>query len=378
MKILFLTHGADMMGANRSLIGLMKGLKGYGVENVVLIPQDGELAQNLDKHQIDYIIAPYYHWAFTKYLSKGYWLNFWYQQKNKQCLKHIVQKVEGLGIDVVYSNSSIIGMGAQLAEALQLPHVWHIREFGEKDYSKSYWGGRKHFNQWANKAAAIIAISKAINKEVLSAVTAPKHIIYNGIMSQAELEAIAPNQTHAQDPFTFLIIGLIHPTKRQLLALKAFHQVHQKHPNTRLLIVGKGRRLYTQQIKNYIRNHKLEEAAQFLGYVSNPDAVHQQADCVLMCSLSEGMGRVTVEGMIYGNPVIGYQGGATPELISHEKEGLLFSDGVEELAACMQRLVADRPLAAKLGQAGRKKAAQAYTTEQYVESIHQVLVAITS
>lgn len=373
MKILYLVHGSDMMGANRCLLDLITGLQQYAVENVVLLPENGELAKVLTERGVEYIIAPYHNWAFTKYISKGYWLNFKLQHENQSFLKAIVEKVKDRNFDIIYSNSSVIGMGAQLAEALHKPHVWHIREFGEKDYNKAFYKGRNYFNLWANKATAIISMSAAIDKEVLPKVTAPKYVIHDGIISKDAIAKIVPNQNHNKETFTFLIIGLIHPTKGQFTALQAFHKVYQKNQNVRLLIAGSGRKLYTQKIKNYIKNNKLEHAAQYLGYVTNPYQIHQQADCVLMCSRSEGMGRVTIEGMVFGNPVIGFNGGATPELIDHQVDGLIYSGGIAELAGCMEYLAANRNIAAQFGKAGRKKAEDKYTIEGYIGEVYEIL-----
>lgn len=358
MKILYVVHGGDMMGANRSLLELVLEVRHYGAEPVLLLPDKGELAEVLDREEVSYLVAPFYPWANTKYLSKGYWLNGWRQRKNRDYLSAIIELVQPQKFDIIYSNTSIVGIGAQLAEALGLPHIWHIREFGEKDYNIAFYGGRALFTKWANKAAAIISISHTLKKEVLAHLTAPVKVLYDGVITTKRLESITPNQNHHKNPFVFLIIGLIHPTKGQLTALKAFHQVYREHPNTKLLLAGRGRRLYTKRLLHYIKKNKLEGAVEYLGYTKEPYKVHQKASCVLVCSRNEGMGRVTIEGMIFGNPVIGYKGGATPELIQHGQNGLLYSNGVEDLATCMKQLVVNRDLAAQYGKNGREQAAK--------------------
>ena len=50
---------------------------------------------------------------------------------------------------------------------------------------------------------------------------------------------------------------------------------------------------------------------------------YQESDVVVMCSEHEAMGRVTAEAMAFAKPVIGYNSGATPELISQGR-GWLF------------------------------------------------------
>lgn len=373
MRILFFTHGADMMGANRSLLAILDGIKAHGVVPILALPQAGSLEEALKARQIDYFISPYHNWAYLQYFNKNYWLNEWLQRKNRtQYLPLLIKQAEHWKPDLIYTNSSILGIGAWLADALKLPHAWHMREFGEADYNAVFWRGRKPFRHWANKAQLLISISHAIEKAVLKGVNAPKLTMYDGVISKADYAATLPNQHPQKSTFTFLIIGLIHPNKGQFQALKAFHKVYQQYPQARLIIAGYGRRFYTLKIKRYIKQHQLEEVVDFKGYVQEPEKVHRQADAVLVCSKSEGMGRVTVEGMIFGNPVIGYNGGATPELVEHQKTGLIYNTE-QELVAHMSYLIQHPEQVKAYGAAGRAKVPQHFFIEDYVACLYKAL-----
>jgi glycosyltransferase involved in cell wall biosynthesis len=153
-----------------------------------------------------------------------------------------------------------------------------------------------------------------------------------------------------------------------MTALKAFHKLYKTKTSVRLIIAGTGRRLYARKIQQYIQKHRLSSVVKYLGYVKNPYEVHAQADAVLMCSKSEGMGRVTIEGMLFGNPVIGYNGGATPELIDHAKNGLIYQD-IDELLGHMRFLVEHPQVAQNYGKAGRIKAAKNFLIEEFVRTI---------
>jgi glycosyltransferase involved in cell wall biosynthesis len=171
---------------------------------------------------------------------------------------------------------------------------------------------------------------------------------------------------------TFLIIGMLHPTKNQAMALIAFHKVAKDFPNARLLIVGKGRRLYEKQLKNYCVRNDLTDQVIFAGYISQPEEAYQQSDVVLMCSAHEAMGRVTAEAMAFAKPVIGFNSGATPELITQGEDGFLFENGSEQLASCMRyflRHPEDIPL---MGQRGFQKASELFTEEFYVDNMYRV------
>src|SRR5262249_57873584 len=54
--------------------------------------------------------------------------------RNVRRLRPLAAQVARWGCDVVYSNSSVFAIGAMAAARLGLPHVWHLREFGGRDY----------------------------------------------------------------------------------------------------------------------------------------------------------------------------------------------------------------------------------------------------
>ena len=65
----------------------------------------------------------------------------------------------------------------------------------------------------------------------------------------------------------------------------------------------------------------------FFGYVENTLPLIRGADVLLMCSRYDAFGRVTVEAMKLGKPVIGAKSGGTTELISEGFNGLLYTSG---------------------------------------------------
>ncbi len=70
------------------------------------------------------------------------------------------------------------------------PHVWHIREFGALDFGMKHDLGKGFFNFWLNRAAALVAISQSIKNVVLQGLSSNVHVIYNGVISTAELDAM--------------------------------------------------------------------------------------------------------------------------------------------------------------------------------------------
>jgi glycosyltransferase involved in cell wall biosynthesis len=92
---------------------------------------------------------------------------------------------------------------------------------------------------------------------------------------------------------------------------------------------------------------------------------------VLMCSHSEAMGRVTAEAMAYGRPVIGFNGGATPELIEPNKSGLLYNN-LQELTEHMLNMSRNRDLCRTLGLYASGQALKHFSDEQYAAGCRHV------
>lgn len=375
MKILFFTHYTALMGANRSLLTLLEGFIAKGAEVQVCVPAEGEVTAMYKQKGITYQVFPYGQAAWRKYSWR--WLKakslF---AKDQAVLEDIFNFTQTqFQPDIIYSNSSVMYIGAWLAERLGKPHVWHIREFGALDYNLDFYPSLDYFNTQLAKAKAIICISKAIQNHIGDKFKT--QLIYNGVFKAAPVQKVAELSSNTTKPdFNFLIIGAIHPNKGQLEALRAFRKVNKIYPNTSLTIAGSGQKLYFYLLKLYTGLFGLNKCVQFTGYVSNPDKLYRHCDAVLMCSRYEAMGRVTVEAFAQSKPVIGLNSGGTPELIADGENGFIYNLGVDKLAEAMLRLVKDPALAQRMGQQGLESVKQRFSISQYVDAVWQVLQSL--
>jgi len=57
-RVAFLTHYAELYGANRSLLGLVDGLSGYGVRPHVILPEPGDLLGALAARAVPAAVLP--------------------------------------------------------------------------------------------------------------------------------------------------------------------------------------------------------------------------------------------------------------------------------------------------------------------------------
>ena len=174
------------------------------------------------------------------------------------------------------------------------------------------------------------------------------------------------------DTFTFVSVGKLDPVKAQHEALEAFGLIIGKYPNARLRIVGDGRRVYEARLKEMVKRKRIRDQVRFVGFKKDVAAEYHRADAVLMCARDGGMGRVTVEAMSYGKPVIGYSGGGTSELLDDGVDGFLYENDAQGLAEKMELLLKDSDRARTMGKAGQQKAIKKYTIQKYVDEMYDL------
>lgn len=131
-----------------------------------------------------------------------------------------------------------------------------------------------------------------------------------------------------------VMLGLLNWAKGQHQIIKAIALLpKEEQKRVRLDIVGDGTAAYTNTLKQLIKENHLDGQVRLLGYQKDFYRELCQYDCGIMCSKCEGFGRVTVEYMMAGLPVIASDTGANPELIQDRYNGMLYRyENIEDLA----------------------------------------------
>jgi glycosyltransferase involved in cell wall biosynthesis len=249
-----------------------------------------------------------------------------------------------------------------LSKRLNIPHVWHIREFFGIDQLLPL----KAYQRMTDRTDKFIVISSAMKKEYDNKLGMDKVIwISDGIAVPPECE----KDDH--DGFKILLAGRIAPAKLQLDAVKGFEYFKQLagHVNAKLHLAGTpvtdGDRIYKNKIDEYIKDHALEEDIIFLGQVDDMAKLRSGMDIELMCSEREPFGRVTLEGMRAGLPIIGTASGGTLDIIKENISGLFYQPGnYKELGEKIYFLYNNPKQLAMLSESARKYGRTHFTEKQ--------------
>lgn len=374
LKLLYIAHERKLGGATLSLLSMMDEMKRRGHEIYAVVPTaKSPVANELRKRNIPFT-AVFFGWIqMPQYWNRIMKICFrmLYLVEPLQVL-YVYHKVKDKGIHIVHSNSGVTDFGAKLAEKLHCKHVWHVREFGDADYSLEYLNGRERAWRYINRHAdRLVFISGCLYDHFRQFADAGKSsVIYNGISKEYLFE----RHYEKKEKTIFLISGNLTRKKGQMLVLQAARELKQRNMSFELWIAGAASSMfdskaYARELQSYI-DENLPGTAVMLGRVEDMRALRAKADVEIVASDMEAFGRVTVEAMLSGMPVIASDSGANPELIEDGVNGFLYECGNKAaLAERMGRFLTDKELIEKLGEEAQRRASRDYTLESNARKI---------
>lgn len=157
-----------------------------------------------------------------------------------------------------------------------------------------------------------------------------------------------------------------HPVKDQPTLLRGFAQAVPDLPGVDLLVVGDGP--LRGELENLAVDLRIPDRVKFLGIRTDIPDLMRAAEAFALTSLSEAASLTLLEAMASGLPALVTAVGGNPEIVRHEREGLLFPRGdVAGCAGAIRRAFRDPELAARLGAAGRARAIERYQLSRTVE-----------
>jgi len=166
-------------------------------------------------------------------------------------------------------------------------------------------------------------------------------------------------------------VGWLIPIKGVTYLVDAMAEVLQRHPNSLLVLVGKGDEKGEEEVKlsKQVENLGIVDNVRFLGWRPDVNEIMGCFDIFVLPSLNEGMGRVLVEAMANGLPIVASSVGGIPDLVKHGENGLLVPPADEgSLERAISALLSDEARRKHMGETG-KRICSPYSIEAMVEKI---------
>src|SRR5919199_5379909 len=172
----------------------------------------------------------------------------------------------------------------------------------------------------------------------------------------------APRAYAGREP-RLLCVGRLIPIKGHVVLLRAFAAALRELPSLRLDLAGRGP--LEPALRALAKELGIADAVRFLGYVAPVQRAIEEAAIVVVPSMGEGFGMVALEAMERARPVIAAEIGGLGEVGEGGGTGVLVPPGeAEPLARAIVRLGSDLPLAARMGEAGRRRALERFLQER--------------
>ena len=375
MKVVWVSHsGGPIGGAELALFEAVKGLLAKGVDLKVVLPWHGDLMTRLDQLGVPTHIT-HFSWWVTRSKETSLWARARNLIYNVSAARKLARYLRSSGADVVVSNTLASPVGSWAAALARVPHVWYVHElFGRSGHDLYFdLGERLSLALMQRLSNTIIANSQTVLSEFKKHVPADKlRVIYFGIdVPEIEVDKYVP-----EAGLNLIHVGILSPGKRQEDVVRALAKLAGQGFDVRLTLLGDERPEYGSMLRALCVELGVEDRVRFVPFSADPFSYMSAADCLVMCSKGEGFGRVTVEAMKLGKPVVGAESGGTAELVRHGETGLLFPVGdIEDLACKIEMLYRDRTLLANMGRNAREWACANFNPEKYSAELIDILEA---
>jgi glycosyltransferase involved in cell wall biosynthesis len=172
-----------------------------------------------------------------------------------------------------------------------------------------------------------------------------------------------------------MVANLTSRWKRHDLFVEAAGRVGADAP-ARYVLAGRdpvsegGRDDYAELLHRRVHELGLDERFEFAGFVPDGPELMARLDVLVHPCAHESFGRVALEAMAAGRPVVGVDGGGIASIVVPGETGTLVADDdAEALARAIREVVADEEQRVRWGAAGRERARRRYSLEATVSGV---------
>lgn len=378
MKILFLDQSGKLGGAELCLIDIAKPYRNH---SLVGLFADGDFRNLLQQNQIPVEVLTTQAIQIRKQSSLLQAVGSLGQ------LVPLIQRVVRIAAeyDLIYANTQkALVVGAIASFFTRRPLVYHLHDILSPE----------HFSQTnlqvaitlANRAASLVIANSQASKEAFLQAGGRAEIVevvYNGFEVKNYQSCAADTKQlreHLGGERQYLIghFSRLAPWKGQHILIAALTQCP---PNVTAMFVGDalfGEQDYVQELHRQVRTLGLENRVKFLGFRTDIPQLMAACDLVAHTSIApEPFGRVIVEGMLCGRPVVVAKAGGAVELVEHGMSGFLVTPGVpQELAQVISSCIQEGERTATIANYGRTVASQRFDVTSINQQIDQLLQSV--
>jgi colanic acid/amylovoran biosynthesis glycosyltransferase len=292
-------------------------------------------------------------------------------------MKAVIKLLKKLKIDLVFTEYGQTGAEMmKICQQLNIPLIVHFHGYDayRRDVLEQYHNKYRGMFKYASR---IIAVSHDMEKQLQKLGSPKNKILYNPCGPNDSFYKIMPDFHSDQ----LLSVGRFVNKKAPFLTILAFKKALESCPNLKLMMVGDG---YLLDIcKTMSKALNLETSLTFAGAIKH-DQIYDffaKSFCFIQHSVltsendSEGTPVGILEASAAGLPVISTRHAGIPDIVIHEKTGLLVEElDIVAMAASIIHLAKSRNQAQQMGSNGRTLISTQFSLKKHISNLNQVIL----
>lgn len=390
MRILYVQPGLGIGGSKISLLHMLQSAPKGQISQVALtLPPRPEYEQMLSGYveKIHYLDLP----TWNKYRRHG--LVEWFKASFSHlkrllslvpAVRKLVSIIKEEQIDLIHTNNSLCPAGAFSAYIAHIPHVWHVREpigsTGQYPLIPGDWLSL-HLFQWLSD---VIICNSQYTANVFRQNGYSVEIIQNGLDLQifqgAEARGFQLRRQLFGDtdyPLVAMVGNLTTQWKEHATFLEIAGKLSSFFPQCQFVVYGGNSNLYltpyTRELRQIVKRLNIENRVVWADFIGDIPAIMHSMDILIHSASKEGSGRVVMEAMAAGKPVIGVRSGGVQELIQDGDTGFLVSpNDVNAFTEKVAFLLENPQARGKIGEQAANYAQKNFSNERMMKSIVEI------
>lgn len=272
------------------------------------------------------------------------------------------------GVNLIHSNAIVMPEGAIAARRNNLPHVWHVRELvGPNKHFRFY--NYKQWSSWVSKHSNVLVANSTVTANCLKE-------FFDESKIRIVPNAITTNEftVKIHQPSSLVIVGMVGSMVSRWKNHRFFIETASrlKNENIEFRIYGAipaADDVYFTGLKNLVNRLEVQNSVRFME-AQAPPVIMNEIDILFHPTNLESFGRIFIEAMAGGIPVVAINQGGALEMVKNNVNGYLIPlNDIDAAIRAIQRLVDDHELRNQLGVRGRELSEKEYSMDTLCKNI---------
>ena len=341
MKILYLLQSTRFSGAENVVCQIIRMMKKDSDKKLIYCSPDGQIREALEERGIEY------------------------EPLKKLTVKEVKGVIEKHHPDVIHANDRSACVVAAMATK-KIPIIAHVHvnnNSGITCFAKNL-----IFSCFAKKYTHVFWVSESAYEQFkFKRILKNKSSILYNVIDIKELYDKADRDDLTYD-YDIVYVGRLSYQKNPQRLMKVLDNVSRQNPEAKIVIVGNGE--YEQYVADYIKDNKLADKINYLGYLNNPLKLIRSSKALVMTSRFEGTPMVALEAQCLGVPIVSTPVDGMKKVIENGYNGYL-TDNDAEIVSRLEEIITDEKIYRKLSENSLKKAVEYNDMEKYYAAIEK-------